>query len=72
MFYYIANFAVDLTNIYNTVLICFLMYVFCGRMENCQFFLYLFMGQLQWLITKSLTSIHHLISFSSISMINEV
>lgn len=61
--------AAGITGIYDTVLICFLCW---GRMENCQFFLYLFMGQLLWLITKPLRNIHHLISSSSISMISEV
>jgi hypothetical protein len=61
-----------MTDIYHPVLICFLMYLSFGRMENCQFCLYLFMEQLLWLITKTPRSIHHLISFSSISMINEM
>ena len=44
----------------------------CGRMENCQFFHYLFTGQLQWHTVRFLrTSLHH-ISFSSISMIKEM
>ena len=72
LFYSFKEFAADLTGIYDAALICLLMYVSCGRMENFQFFLYLFMGLLLWHIMKPLTSFHHLINFSSISMINEV
>jgi len=42
------------------------------RMENCQFFHSLYMEQLQWHTVKSLRSIHHHTSFSSIFMIKEM
>ena len=69
LFHFIEKWSAGITGVYHTVLICFLS---VGRMENCRFFRYLFMGHLLWLIAKPRRSIHPLISFSSISMINEV